>query len=605
MTEHSASNTASPRKSLGAIPLEEGARFRVWAPFADGVAVIGQFNDWDDSAHPLAQEGQGIWRGEVAGARLGQEYLFVIFNGEQTLYRVDPYATHVTGSSGNAIITDPAYDWQVTDFSLAPRNELVIYELHIGTFTNPEGDPHGAATFISAMDKLPYLRDLGVNAVEVMPPVEFEGELSWGYNPALPFAIENEYGGPRTFKRFVDAAHQEGLAVFLDVVYNHFGPADLDLWRFDGWHEGRYGGIYFYNDPRAETPWGHTRPDYGRPEVRRFICDNVRQWLEEYHVDGLRFDSTKYLRFHITDRMTPIPDAWRLLREVNAMVNDCCPGKLTIAEDLMGDPAITRTLEAGGAGFGAQWENGFAGRVRSALTAIEDDGRDLGPVIAALADRIGNDAFHSVIYTESHDEVANGKARLVEEIWPGKPHSWYAKKRSTLGAALLMTSPGIPMLFQGQEFLEDRWFQNTDPLDWNLREKFPGMVLLYRDLIRLRRNLSGVSQGLMGQHAHVYHHNPAEKVLALHRWGDADPEDGVVAVFNFRNRTLVDYRVGLPQDGLWKLRFDSHAAAYDPEYTGQVSADAGAEAGSADGMPFHGFVSLAPYSAVIYSQGGD
>jgi 1,4-alpha-glucan branching enzyme len=198
--------------------------------------------------------------------------------------------------------------------------------------------------------------------------------------------------------------------------------------------------------------------------------------------------------------------------------------------------------------------------------------------------------------------VANGKARIVEEIWPERPHSWYARKRSTLGAALLMTAPGIPMLFQGQEFMEDRWFENTDPLDWNLREKFPGIVTLYRDLIHLRRNHSGVTPGLVGQHARVYHHNPVEKVLVLHRWGDADPEDGVVAVFNFRNQTLTDYRVGLPQGGLWRLRFDSHARDYDPEYAGQVSHDMTAEEGAADDMPFYSRVSVAPYSALIYSR---
>ena len=129
-----------------------------------------------------------------------------------------------------------------------------------------------------------------------MPLAEFAGELSWGYNPACIFAVETDYGGPLGFKRFVKAVHQAGMGVILDVVYNHFGPSDLDLWQFDGWSENGLGGIYFYNDWRAETPWGSTRPDYGRKEVRQFIRDNAMMWLEEYHVDGLRLDMTLYMR---------------------------------------------------------------------------------------------------------------------------------------------------------------------------------------------------------------------------------------------------------------------------------------------------------------------
>ena len=144
--------------------------------------------------------------------------------------------------------------------------------------------------------RLGHLRDLGVNAIEIMPVGEFAGERSWGYNPAQIFSVETVYGGPLAFKQFVKRAHQEGIAVILDVVYNHLGPSDLDLWQFDGWSENNRGGIYFYNDDRANTPWGQTRPDYGRGEVRQYLLDNALMWLEEYHVDGLRFDCTEFIR---------------------------------------------------------------------------------------------------------------------------------------------------------------------------------------------------------------------------------------------------------------------------------------------------------------------
>ena len=206
-----------------------------------------------------------------------------------SLSRIDPYARKVTNSTGNGIIYDPqAFDWGDDTFTIASWNELIIYEMHIGTFhVKEKGHP---GTLDSAIEKLPYLRELGINAVEVMPIMEFSGDFSWGYNPSHPFAVESIYGGPDAFKRFVKAAHEHGIAVIVDVVYNHFGPSDLDLWQFDGWSENEKGGIYFYNDRRSSTPWGETRPDYGRGEVRQYLRDNALMWFEEYHADGLRWD---------------------------------------------------------------------------------------------------------------------------------------------------------------------------------------------------------------------------------------------------------------------------------------------------------------------------
>ena len=209
--------------------------------------------------------------------------------------RIDPYARQVTNSIGNSVIYDPSgFNWQNDNFDLPPHNELVIYEMHIGSFFADEKGKPG--DFDTAMEKLGHLNRLGVNALQIMPIAEFAGDYSWGYNPAQIFAVEVIYGGPDDFKRFVREAHKRGFAMIQDVVYNHFGPSDLALWQFDGWRENEKGGIYFYNDHRSETPWGSTRPDYGREEVRRYIHDNAMMWIEEYHIDGLRYDSTLYIR---------------------------------------------------------------------------------------------------------------------------------------------------------------------------------------------------------------------------------------------------------------------------------------------------------------------
>ena len=441
---------------MGAIVHDAGVAFRVWAPNADAVFATGGFNGWSEDATAMAPEEGGMWYADVAGAKPGDEYLFLIHNGDAVLSRIDPYARAVTTSVGNAIVVDPRHDWD-DGFDPPPWNELVIYEMHVGTFNRPDEDTAG--TFADAIEKLGHLKRLGVNAVQIMPAMEFAGDVSWGYNPAHIFAVESTYGGPEGFKAFIDAAHQSGIAVILDVVYNHFGPGDLDLWRFDGWSENDKGGIYFYNDWRSETPWGDTRPDYGRDQVRRFICDNALYWLEEYHLDGLRFDMTLYIRSvrgDEGDEGDALEEGWSLLQRINGEIAERFPGRITIAEDLRNRAEITAGVEEGGAGFGAQWDSQFVHPVREVLIAPDDAARHMARVAHALTHHYNGDAFRRVIYTESHDEVANGKARIPHEIAPGDPSHLAAQKRSTLGAALMFTAPGIPMLFQGQEFLAGR-----------------------------------------------------------------------------------------------------------------------------------------------------
>jgi 1,4-alpha-glucan branching enzyme len=585
---------------MGSLPHETGTTFRVWAPFADAVHVIGSFNDWDENAHPLTAEEEGYWALDVPGVEVGDEYRFLVRNGDRALERIDPYARHVTHSAGNAVVTADTFHWEDEAFEMPPWNEMVIYEMHVGTFEDPDPSDSEAGSFYTALEHLPYLKDLGINVIEIMPPMEFAGGVSWGYNPALPFAIESAYGGPQALQTFVNAAHQHGIGVIIDVVYNHFGPSDLDLWRFDGWHQGEYGGIYFYNDGRAETPWGRTRPDYGRAEVRDYLRDNALTWLEAYHLDGLRWDSTAHIR-NVWGRARgdegEIPDGWRTMRHINREIKAHSPSAFSVAEDMKQEPAITASAEDGGAGFDAQWDDNFVATIRDVLTQGADEARDLTRVEAALSARLGADAFDRVVYTESHDEVANGKARVPEEIWPGNALSWPSKKRSTLGAAVVLTAPGIPMLFQGQEFLEDRWFDDQDPLDWSRAEEFSGMVQLYRDLIHLRRNTAGVTRGLTGQHIEITHLDPEAKLLAYHRWAEGGPGDSVVVVLNWANRQYEDYALRFPRAGLWRLRFDSHAAVYDEAYTDQVSADV-----EAQGEGPQGLISIAPYSALIYSQ---
>jgi 1,4-alpha-glucan branching enzyme len=590
------------------MPGATGVTFRVWTPHAEKVFVIGTFNGWDETSTPLFNEKNDCWSTEVLGAKAGDEYKYIVHAPVDwklpPLSRIDPYARKVTSSIGNGVIYDPEpFDWGDHPFRMATRNELIIYEMHIGTFNVKEKGRPG--TFDSAIEKMTYLQELGINAVEVMPVAEFLGDFSWGYNPSHPFAVESSYGGPDAFKRFVKAAHEHGIAVIVDVVYNHFGPLDLDLWQFDGWSENGKGGIYFYNDRRSQTPWGETRPDYGRGEVRQYIRDNALMWLEEYGADGLRWDMIVYIKSidgNFGNPANDIPDGWSLMQWINEEIQRLFPYKISIAEGMHKNPWVTKDVGAGGAGFNAQWDADFVHHVRRAVIAQDDRYRDLGAVGEAIEHRYDRDAFKRIIYTESHDAVANGRARVPEDIWPGKADSWFSKKRSTLAGALVLTSPGIPMIFEGQELLEDRWFQDKVPIDWSRVENEHGILGMYRDMIALRRNRSGVTRGLCGQNIHLYHFDDAAKIIAFHRWDKQGPTDSVVVVVNMMNQNRDGYVIGFPRAGLWKMRLNSDSNEYDPYFANHPAPDVEAYEDEFEGLPCSGKISIGPYTAVVYSQ---
>jgi 1,4-alpha-glucan branching enzyme len=591
----------------GAAPEDAVTTFRVWAPNATTVGVQ-EF----DAAGAVTREtamdrsDPGYWQVDVAGATPGTEYLFSISGPGGTQNRIDPYAREVTNSVGHAVVYDEgAFAWSADGYGSRGWDELIVYELHVGTF-DPDGTGH-VGTLSEAATRLGYLHDLGVTAVELLPLAEFQGDQSWGYNPAAPFAVERAYGGPDGLKTFVDAAHGHGIAVILDVVYNHFGPSDLDhsLWRFDGWEQDNGGGIYFYQDWRAESGWG-PRPDYGRPEVRQYIRDNVIDWLSQYRLDGLRFDATASIDSAdgsgTEAGAESIPDGRQLLRECNDDVDASQPWKIRIAEDMRNNDMITAPTSAGGVGFPAQWDPDFVASIRAAMVATDDTQRSMSSVAAAIERRYGDRWLSRVVFTESHDADANGHERLPSEIDPATPDSWYAKKRSTLGAAVVFTSPGIPMLFQGQEFLQDLWFTDSRPVDWTNQTTHAGILALYRDLIALRRDLAGNTRGLRGSGVEVHHVNDVDKVLGYHRWDHGGPRDDTIVLLNCANRSYGDYTIGLPREGTWQVRLNSDWSGYDPTFDNAATYPLVTDAVPRDGMPVSGTLGIGPYSAVILSQ---
>ena len=588
---------------MGATCYPEGVYYRVWAPHADSVSVVGSFNDWKEDSNPLQKEDNGMWGALVENSKEGDEYKFSLKTPSGNFMRNDPYALKMTNSAGNCIVYNQAsFDWQNSDFQMSSWHELVIYELHVGTFNVTKENEVG--TLYTAIEKLDYLKGMGFNAVELMPCSEFPGSRSWGYNPANPFAIESDYGGPDGLKAFVKAAHEAGIAVILDVVYNHFGPSDLDLWQFDGWQENDGGGIYFYNDWRSVTPWGNTRPDYGRGEVRDYIHNNALMWLRDYRVDGLRMDMVPYIRNVNADGNSgnDLKEGISLIQWINKDICDQFPNRITIAEDMHSLDFITKSVEDDGMGYGSQWDAKFVHSIRDAIITANDQDRNMDEVATAIESRYNLDSFQRIIYTESHDEVANGQARVAEEIANGDVNNWYSKKRAALGVALVMTSPGIPMIFQGQPLLEDKWFSDNDPIDWSRLEKFSGFASLHRDLIHQRRNWFGVTAGLQGQEVSIIRKDNDKKIIVTHRWQNGGPKDSVVVVLNFSTESFEDYKIGFPRAGKWNLRFNSDNAEYDKEFSNQAVFDIETMDGEFDNYPVFASLHVPPYTALIYSQ---
>jgi 1,4-alpha-glucan branching enzyme len=302
------------------------------------------------------------------------------------------------------------------------------------------------------------------------------------------------------------------------------------------------------------------------------------------------------------DPSKDLPDGWSLMQWINDEIRDKFPGRISIGESMRNNPWVIKDVGAGGAGFNAQWDEDFVRSVRGSVIGPDDSGRHPESVARAIEHRYDPDAFRRIIFTESHDEVANGRARVPEEIWPGYVNSWFSMKRSTLAGALVLASPGIPMIFQGQELLEDRWFHDKDPIDWSKVKDERGILGMYRNLMALRRNLAGNTKGLTGQNVKVHHRNKETGIIAFHRWYSQDPLDSVVLAVNMFNQARDGYRIGFPRAGIWKTRFNSDSNLYDTNFANHASPDVEAGGEERDGMPCSGEIGIGPYTVVIFSQ---
>lgn len=602
-----------------------GCSFRIWALFATGMSLKYWNADGTTQLAAMAQDsaagyGTDAWSVFVPGVTAETNYRYVISFAGGSVERVDPFARSIVypnwtdasqnDSDARSVVTSRDFNWGPV-FNAPGWEELVIYQIHIGTFFDPTLG--GANKIDDLILQIPYIQSLGVNAVQFLPFVEFSAPLSLGYDPVLPFAMERDYGTPQDFMRLVQALHAANIAVLVDVVYNHLDvssdnstPYPYSLYQYDGW-SGDPCGIYFYGDDQMDTPWG-PRPNYGRPDVSQFLSDNALFWLQEYQADGIRFDSTICIRKRQGscgqtccggDIGVQRNFGWELLQNINNRIDASQPWKLTIAEDLQGNIAITSPTSGGGAGFGAQWDMTLQGALMSALTQAFDVNVNVGAIAGAM--QMG-DPFTRVIYLESHDQA--DYQRVPALIDPGDPTGWFARKKSMLGFAAVLTSPGIPMFFQGAELLDTRPWNPSGPnptmMDFSLQATYPKLFQFYCDMVRLRIN----TRGLCGSGLIVIEANSSTKVLAYQRWYEGGGIDDVVVVANFSDVSFPSYTIGFPYAGTWYVRFNSDSNDYsDSNDFGAVNSyNTTAGPGGWDGLPCAGNVGIGPYSLIVLSR---
>lgn len=438
------------RRKIGAEIQKNGkTRFLVWAPFKEKVEVVIK----GGSTKTLHRTSRGYWEGQIENAPPGTLYKFKMDDGDEF---PDPASRSQTGGvhSWSCITGGNSFIWEDSNWKGLDLSQMIIYELHIGTFTT-EG------TFEAVINKLDHLKDLGINTIEIMPISQFPGNRNWGYDGVYPFAAQESYGGQEGLKKMINACHKNGIAVILDAVYNHMGP------------EGNYLSQYgpYFTD-KYHTPWGSAInfDDKYSDEVRNFFLENVIMWLEEFHFDGLRLDAVH----EIIDR-----GAVHFLKEMSQKVDELetQTGRqyVLIAESDLNDTRIVDSPEKGGYGLEGQWVDDFHHSLHTILTG-EDEGyyKDYGK-ISQMAKafkqgfvydgvysefrerRIGNNPAHLsstkfVVCTQNHDQVGN---RMVGE----RLATLVDFEKLKLAAGVMLVAPFVPLLFMGEEFAEDRPFQ--------------------------------------------------------------------------------------------------------------------------------------------------
>ena len=600
---------------LGAHPDKKGAWFGVWAPHADYVAVLGEFNDWDAGANPLTRVDGGLWEGHVKGAKTGQKYKYRISGPGFQADKTDPYAfameaPHHQGSANegmSAIITDlESHDWGDAEWMKSRKGPeslkgpVSIYEVHLGSWRKKD-DGYSLSYREIAEPLADHVEAMGFTHVELMPVAEHPYYGSWGYQVAGYYAPTFRYGHPEDLMYLIDYLHQRGIGVLLDWVPAHFATDPQALMFFDG------STLYEQDDAkmRYHPDWGTYVFDYGKPGVQSFLISNALFWLDCYHIDGLRFDAVASMLYRDYSRGQDWSpnffggrenlEAIELLKRVNIAVFDRFPDAMMVAEESTAWPGVSQPTYNGGLGFLYKWNMGW---MHDTLEYMSNEPihrkyhhhQLTFPLVYAFSE-------HYVLPL-SHDEVVHGKGSLWGKM-PGD--AWQKAANLRLLYGHMYGSPGKKLLFMGSEFGQPSEWAHDHALEWHLTSEplHGGVMRFLQDLNHLYRERSALWADVPGGFEWIDFGDHEQSVVSYLRKSD---DEELIFVLNFTPVPRQNYRIGVPAEGFWKERLNSDADVYGG---GGVGNHGGAESTP---VPYHGrpasiVVTVPPLGMIVLEKG--
>ncbi|SFN05617.1 1,4-alpha-glucan branching protein GlgB [Thermodesulforhabdus norvegica] len=593
----------------------DGYYFAVWAPNADHVSVVGDFNEWDETGNPLSRRGDsGIWEGFIEGIRPGMYYKYCIIShgGNYRVLKADPYAFYCERPPGTASVTWDLsgfewsdHDWMNKRSSRKHYDEPIsIYEVHLGSWLRREGSDAYCGYREIAPLLVEYVKDMGFTHVEFLPVMEHPFDGSWGYQVTGYFAPTSRFGTPQDFMFLINELHRNGIGVILDWVPAHFPTDEHGLGYFDGTH------LYEYPDPRIgfHRDWNTYVFDYGRNEVRSFLLSSALFWCEVFHADGLRVDAVASMLYRDYSRPDGewIPnqyggkenlEAIAFIKRFNEVLYSECPGVMTIAEESTAWPMVSRPTYLGGLGFGFKWNMGW---MHDTLKYMSKD-----PIYRKYHH---NELTFSLLYAFhenfilpfSHDEVVHGKGSMINKM-PGDKWQKFANLRVLYG--YMFAHPGKKLLFMGNEFGQWREWNHDTSLDWYLLDDpfHRGLKLWVKDLNRLLSSepalyeLDSSWEGFRW----IDCHDSDQSTLSFLRIGRHTDRDLLLCVCNFTPVPRYPFYVGVPKEGFWKELLNSDSELYGGSGLGNMGGL------HTEPVPAHGYsqslkIMLPPLAAVFF-----
>ncbi len=607
-------------KKLGAHLTEvdgtKGTRFAVWAPNAEAVAVIGDFNGWNRESHPMRNRPEaGVWETFIPDVGSGTLYKYFIRSRERgyQVEKSDPYAfaAEIRPRTASKVWDLGGYEWRDAEWmaSRGPKNAhdapISIYEMHLGSWMRVP-DEGGWLTYRDVAPRLAeYVAKMGFTHVELMPVTEHPFDASWGYQTVGYYAPTSRFGTPQEFMFLIDTLHQAGIGVLVDWVPAHFPKDEHGLGYFDGTH------LYEHADERQglHPDWDTLIFNYGRAEVNNFLIGSALFWLDRYHIDGLRVDAVASMLYLDYGRKEGewIPnryggrenlEAVDFLRRLNERVYAEHPDTMTVAEESTSWPMVSHPTDTGGLGFGYKWNMGWMNDI---LGYMERDPVHRRHHHEKITFSLLYAFTENFVLPFSHDEVVHMKKAMLDKM-PGDEWQKFANLRALYG--YMFTHPGKKLLFMGSEFGQWREWTHEESMDWHLLEKAPhqGLQRWVRDLNHFYRSEGALFEIDSDSHGFEWIdcNNSQSSVISFLRRGKT-PGDELIVVCNFTPVPREEYQVGVPDGGYWREILNSDAAIYGG---GNVGNRGGLETReeSTHGRPYYLNLRVPPLGCLIFKR---